>query len=380
MGDPFVSVIIPTRDRCSTLGPAVSTALDQNVADMEVIVSDNASTDATVKVISEFSDGRLSYIRAPHRMSMCDHWEFALNHARGKYIIFIGDDDGLMPGACERLRRLSETFQAKVFHWDRHEYVWPGADGGPAVALGPPSREPIEFNLVDRARRSVALGGRGWQSLPKLYHSSVARSVLDELRLRTGRVFHSSMPDIFMGYALPAFSDHAVEVGGCLTLNGRSAASLGHASQIGDNPVLGQFRDETRTYRFHPSLVSPLLPEQLKWIANSILVAMRLFPSTYEGVNFNYEASYAIGTAGQPWYDLRRLVGIIQARAELRRHHRFKLLAYLYFFLNFKSGQLAARVRRKISGTPASIAKAQPADVRACAILLGRVARQAGQG
>ena len=94
---PFISVIIPTRERADTLLFAIKTAFDQNSDDYEVIVSDNFSQDNTKEVVESFSDPRLVYVNSGRRLSMCDNYEFGLEHARGEYIIFIGDDDAIMP-------------------------------------------------------------------------------------------------------------------------------------------------------------------------------------------------------------------------------------------------------------------------------------------
>ena len=45
------TVVVPTRERCETLGATLQSCLDQDHPDLEVIVSDNASLDDTRAVV-----------------------------------------------------------------------------------------------------------------------------------------------------------------------------------------------------------------------------------------------------------------------------------------------------------------------------------------
>ena len=57
--NPLVTIAIPTFNRASWLGDCVRSALSQSYRNIEVLVSDNASTDDTQSVLSEFPDPRL---------------------------------------------------------------------------------------------------------------------------------------------------------------------------------------------------------------------------------------------------------------------------------------------------------------------------------
>ena len=96
---PKLTVIIPTRERSDTLMHTLRTLVDQDYRDCEFIVSDNHSQDNTKQVVQDFSDPRICYINTGKRVSMSKNWEFALEHARGSFVTYIGDDDGFIPGA-----------------------------------------------------------------------------------------------------------------------------------------------------------------------------------------------------------------------------------------------------------------------------------------
>ncbi|XIA62295.1 glycosyltransferase family 2 protein [Bradyrhizobium sp. TZ2] len=58
-----MTIAIPTFNRAALLKDCVQSALSQTYTNIEVLVSDNASTDDTTKVLREFSDNRLRILR-----------------------------------------------------------------------------------------------------------------------------------------------------------------------------------------------------------------------------------------------------------------------------------------------------------------------------
>src|SRR5581483_7663062 len=61
-GAPLVTIAIPTYNRAASYLPLPS-ALDQTYPDIEVMVSDNASSDGTAALVSGVRDPRLRYLR-----------------------------------------------------------------------------------------------------------------------------------------------------------------------------------------------------------------------------------------------------------------------------------------------------------------------------
>ena len=57
---PILSICIPTYNRAETLKKNVISILNYPSQDLEVVVSDNCSTDETIKILNEINDDRLS--------------------------------------------------------------------------------------------------------------------------------------------------------------------------------------------------------------------------------------------------------------------------------------------------------------------------------
>jgi glycosyltransferase involved in cell wall biosynthesis len=106
---PRVSVYIPTRNRAGYLAQAIPAVLAQTFTDLELIVSDNASTDETPDVVAGFADPRLTYIRQPEDSGMMVNSNRCLGFARAPYLVCTADDERLYP---DHLRRCVDVLDA----------------------------------------------------------------------------------------------------------------------------------------------------------------------------------------------------------------------------------------------------------------------------
>jgi glycosyltransferase involved in cell wall biosynthesis len=89
-----VSVAITVYNQAHYVGQAVSSALAQDYPNLEVIVSDNHSTDNIREVIDTFHDPRLKYFRNDENIGMLKNRHRALyNYSTGDYILHLDGDD-----------------------------------------------------------------------------------------------------------------------------------------------------------------------------------------------------------------------------------------------------------------------------------------------
>lgn len=93
MDKPLVSIGIPTYNRASLLRRAIDSALNQDYGNVEVIVSDNASTDETEEVCRGYQDRRFKYIRQTVNLGPTRNFSEAFVHASGQFFMWLGDDD-----------------------------------------------------------------------------------------------------------------------------------------------------------------------------------------------------------------------------------------------------------------------------------------------
>ena len=103
---PFISVIIPNRNNEDTLVHCLEAATSQQYPHYEVILVDDASTDASIFIAEEMASCRVIEL-ARHRGASRARNEGA-KHARGEVLFFI-DSDCVMPE--ETIQRAVEAYQ-----------------------------------------------------------------------------------------------------------------------------------------------------------------------------------------------------------------------------------------------------------------------------
>lgn len=343
---PLISVVIPTRERARTLSYTLRTALTQPSDNFEVIVSDNVSEDGTREVVEGMADQRLRYVRTDRRLSMCDNWDFAFRHVRGRYAIVIGDDDALAVGAIPDLEQLVSERPFPAYYWEPNTYKWPSKESGPCLYTRARSSQTEAVALRPRVAFSFRWGGVRYTGLPLLYHALVSMDVLGGIRQRTGRLFHSLAPDVFMAFALPVFCDEALWIGHSVTHYGvgedRSTTRTVGAAE-GELAKIERFLREYGDYSLHPTLC-PAVPLWVNLIPDSMLVARDLFPDYYRDIPFDYDAMWAFLWR---YWGFDTVLGIASRKAVFRRYHPFHPLRYLFFV----SAHLGSEARMAIRGT-----------------------------
>lgn len=83
---PLVTIAIPTYNRANLyLTQAIESAINQTYPNLEIIISDNCSTDDTEMVIRSFKDPRIRYFRQEKNIGGNNNFNFCLKQARGEY-------------------------------------------------------------------------------------------------------------------------------------------------------------------------------------------------------------------------------------------------------------------------------------------------------
>ena len=102
---PLVSVFIPTFNQVAFVAESLRSALDQDYDNLEVVVSDDGSTDGTVSVIEDYArrfPGRLVALTNQPHLGLTPNCNRTLRACRGKYIAFGAGDDLFLPGKIRR--------------------------------------------------------------------------------------------------------------------------------------------------------------------------------------------------------------------------------------------------------------------------------------
>ena len=107
--DLEVSVCIPVFNGARWIQHAVGSALEQTYTNLEVVVVDNASTDATLERVHEIDDPRIRLYANSHDLGAYRNFNRSLSLARGRYMQFLCADDILYPDCVEAMRRVFDS-------------------------------------------------------------------------------------------------------------------------------------------------------------------------------------------------------------------------------------------------------------------------------
>ncbi len=101
---PLVTVIIPTFNRPQYFKEALDSALNQTYRNIEVVISDNSTDDATERLVAGYDDKRIKYFRHKN-FDAHDNWNFArsYNNPAAEYVNWLMDDDRFYPTKLEQM-------------------------------------------------------------------------------------------------------------------------------------------------------------------------------------------------------------------------------------------------------------------------------------
>jgi len=103
-GAPRVSVGMPVYNGAKYMREAIDAILAQTFTDLELIISDNGSTDDTQKICAEYAarDSRVRVFRFPRNMGPATNYNKVIELARGEFFKFQAHDDLIAPTFLEK--------------------------------------------------------------------------------------------------------------------------------------------------------------------------------------------------------------------------------------------------------------------------------------
>lgn len=194
---PLFSVVIPLFNRRREVARALTSVVNQDFTDFEVVVVDDGSSDGSAQVVEDFIDPRIRLVRHPINRGVCPARNTGVDHAEGEWVVFLDSDDELIPGA---LGRLHERIREAPEEVDRIACMYQWDDG----SLSPEPRP--EGEVLDYA------GYFHWMaSLTSLtrtdFNNCIRRSTFERVRLPDGRayeaVYHLDFARQFRTWLLP---------------------------------------------------------------------------------------------------------------------------------------------------------------------------------
>lgn len=229
------SVLLPTRNGGSYLENCIRSILEQNYADMELIISDNANTDSTPQIVEMFvHDPRVKSLRIDRPVSVTDNWNNALRVSSGDYILMMGDDDYMLPRCLERIEEILERNKhPDCIVYNAYSYVAPDSINGNRQSFysdnhfrfGPDLR--VERRIEQDQRLQIVRDMFRFKvGIPlNMQTVLVGRKAADRIR---GGLFQAPFPDHYALNSLLLIADRWVFSPEKLLVVGLSPKSFGH--------------------------------------------------------------------------------------------------------------------------------------------------------
>lgn len=110
---PLVSIFMPTFNRKDLLEKSLESAINQTYTNLEILISDNHSTDGTEELCKEYlkKDNRIKYFRHSENIGMTDNHNFIIEKITGDYFVGLCDDDWLDLDYVEKCVKFAEEHE-----------------------------------------------------------------------------------------------------------------------------------------------------------------------------------------------------------------------------------------------------------------------------
>src|SRR5579883_1234258 len=100
MGGPLVSIVTPCLNAQSYIEETILSVLNQDYPDIEYLVMDGGSTDATLDILRRYATRLRYFSRRDGGQADAVNQGFDLTH--GEIFTFLNSDDTYLPGAVSR--------------------------------------------------------------------------------------------------------------------------------------------------------------------------------------------------------------------------------------------------------------------------------------
>ena len=335
---PFVSVVIPCFNYARYVGDAIASVLGQDGVDVEVIVVDDASSDASVDVVRAIAarDDRVRLVAHPENRGPVDTFNDGLAVVRGDYVVRLDADDLLTPGSLARATALAEAHPTVGLVY-----------GHPLHFVGDDRPKPRT-----RASAWTVWDGRSWLRTRCRTAVNVITSPEVLMRRTITDIVGGQRPlahthDMEMWLRIAAVSDIAYVHGADQAWHREHAASLSQSL----DPGLGDIADRRDAFRTLFAWSGPHLPEteELRIVAEraladeastrilhlhdrgrsdpALVAALTEFASSLEvapslAVQRALRTALARGPHGSPWGTFRAARRRLAREVGERRWHR----------------------------------------------------------
>ena len=207
MNQPKITIIIPTRNGGKYLPYAVETVLSQKYENLELIISINHSKDNTYEYVKTINDNRVKIVTPPEDLNMTAHYEFALTHATGDWVMILGDDDGIMPYFFELIPYLTdyaEKHNLDAINSQRAYFFWKGCEE--LYTIHKVFYDAIPMIKINKTKNDLfkcLINYKQYWDCPQMYSTALfSKKFIEKIKSKQNGLFYNSYPPDSNGAAI----------------------------------------------------------------------------------------------------------------------------------------------------------------------------------
>jgi glycosyltransferase involved in cell wall biosynthesis len=199
------SIVVPVKNSLKYLPECINSVVRQNYSNYELIISDDHSIDETKKYLETINHPNIRIVYPDKELSVIGHFEFAIRHAVGEWIMTLGGDDGLQPyffKLADKLTDIARKKNIRAIASQRAYYYWEGCRSicDMAVYYSANFNKPYTIKTSSLQVLKVLLqliNGASYHTLPTMYTTSLFHSSLirEAMEYQKGKLFVFNFPD-----------------------------------------------------------------------------------------------------------------------------------------------------------------------------------------
>ncbi|MDO8344774.1 MAG: glycosyltransferase family A protein [Cellvibrio sp.] len=334
--NPRFTVLIPTKDRADYLYHTLRTCMAQDYDNLEIIVSDDGSSDRTMDVVLDAAskDSRIKYHNNELGVGMRDNFEYALGLAKPGYVIALGSDDGLLPNGIVGMLDALRASEMNMLSWAAPLYTYPGVnDDRGQLMLYHPKKDKIINSSEFLARQVSHLNYLGDIESPMFYVKGVVSTELIQRvkeRTKDGRFYSCPTPDGYSGIVLAGEVAQYAFSGKPFSIYGLSPKSQG-LGYLSNNESAKKnskaFYKSVETIPMHMDLAGqPYSPLITLMTVDYLLTAKSLpgWSGTVPPIDYKKVIAYSVSELSHGLYGADRLPRELETLRRIAVHHNLE--------------------------------------------------------
>lgn len=237
----LLSIVIPTKDRYEYLEQLIDLIISFRSDDVEVVIQDNTNNnERIIRFLESRNTTNIKYYHISEQISISLNSDKAILNSSGKYVCFIGDDDGVTRYIIDCVKWMDEN-DIGILRSEYAIHKWPSYRSPKMMKIsgtlltGDFDNSFCFYNSVDCLKKLLSTGINNLKEMPKVYNGIVRRDILDRIFKKCETFFPGPSPDMANAVALCLVEDRFCKINCPIIIGGHSAHLGGDTNRYAKN-------------------------------------------------------------------------------------------------------------------------------------------------